>query len=401
MSRVNLSAAEARRIALAAQGFARKRPLSRANVRHFRRAMQAIGVLQLDFVNVLMPAHFLMIWSRLGPYDRARFERFLYDSRKYTEQWAHEASIVAVDDWPLLAHRRRSFRMYKSSALNAYSRKTAYLRDVLEQVRTQGATTAHDLPPVASAKGKPGDWHRPIPRSAVDYHFGRGALAVRKRLENFQRVYDLPERLIDEPHLSCDVMPADADRALVAKSAHSLGIATARDIADYYRMNLRDVSPRIEELREEGVVRRVRVEGWDDDAFLAVGAKIPRDISGACLLSPFDPVVWYRPRAARIFGFEYRIEIYVPAAKRRWGYYVLPFRQGDELTARVDLKADRQCSILRVQRAHLEQGAALTPTAEALAAELCALAEWQALGSIKVEKRSIFEKELARCLRKV
>lgn len=399
--RVSLSIAEARRIALAAQGFQRDRPSSRVDARHFRRALRAIGVLQLDFVNVLIPAHFLMIWSRLGAYDRVRFERFLYDSREFIEQWAHEASVVSIEDWPLLSHRRREFSLYKSSALNNYRKRRSYLENVLLQVREQGALTAHDLPPVKTPKGKPGDWHRPIPRSAVDYHFGRGALAVRTRQDNFQRVYDLPQRLIDEPHLSQTVDRVDAERALVAKSADRLGIATARDIADYYRMKLRDVEPRLAELCESGDISSATVEGWEESAYLSSSAVVPRAMSGACLLSPFDPVVWYRPRAERLFGFEYRIEIYVPANKRRWGYYVLPFRIGDGIRARVDLKADRAAGVLRVQGAYLEAGADAAEVASMLAQELVALANWLKLDDVTVEKCRQFEKTLAGCIRKV
>jgi uncharacterized protein YcaQ len=393
--RTRISAGEARRIALAAQGFDRARPKAATDVRHFRRALAAIGVLQLDFVNVLMPAHFFMIWSRLGAYDRERFEKYLYHSGEHTEQWAHEASIVSCDDWPLLAHRRDAHQPWKNSPLNKMRNSKAYLDKILEAVRTQGALTSHDLPPVKAPKRNPGDWQRSVPRSGLEYHFGKGNLAVRRRLKNFQRVYDLPERVIADDVRSTTICKEDAERELLRKGAASLGIATAHDIADYYRMTTRDSLPRLQELVEEGELEDVRVDGWSDTAFLSRGALSPRRISGASLLSPFDPVVWFRPRAKRIFDFDYRIEIYVPAAKRRWGYYVLPFRVGDAIAARVDLKADRKAATLIVQNAHLEGGADAQKTALALAKELQALAQWLELGQVETKKANAFEKTLA------
>jgi len=393
--RVRVTAAEARRIALAAQGFDRTRPSNPNDVRHYRRAMAAIAVLQLDFVNVLIPAHFLMIWSRLGPYDCDRFERFLYDSGEHIEQWAHEASIVASSDWPLLAHRRNGFRQWKNSPLNKMPNRREYLDSVLDTVREGGATASSHLPPVPGPKRKPGDWHRSVPRWALEHHFGKGNLAVRRRLKNFQRVYDLPERIIEKQFVDTSMQQFDSERELLRKASKSLGIATVRDLADYYRMTNRDAEPRIQELVEEGALTKVEVDGWSDTAFLASSAKSPRCIPGASLLSPFDPVVWFRPRAERLYGFEYRIEIYVPADKRRWGYYVLPFREGDNITARVDLKADRQQSVLRVQNAHLEAIADSGTTAAALAQELRALAEWLNLERVTIEKASAFELALA------
>lgn len=393
--RTRVTAAEARRIALAAQGFDRARPSNPSDIRHFRRTMSSISVLQLDYVNVLIPAHFLMIWSRLGAYDRDRFERYLYDSGEYIEQWAHEASIVASSDWPLLAHRRRDHQQWKNSPINRLPNRRTYLDGVLEKVRTSGEISSQDLPPVAGPKRQPGDWHRSIPRSALEHHFGKGNLAVRRRLKNFQRVYDLPERIIDEQYRCDSIRQVDAERELLRKASDALGIATARDLADYYRMNLRDATPRLNELVEEGVLAEVAVDHWSESAFLASSARSPRSIPGVSLLSPFDPIVWYRPRAERLYGFEYRIEIYVPAEKRRWGYYVLPFRQGDRITARVDLKADRKASVLRVQNAHVEAGTDPRSTAAALADELRSLADWLSLDCVNIEKASAFEQTLA------
>lgn len=397
--RVSVSAAEARRIALAAQGFDKKRPAAPSDIRHFRRAMRDISVLQLDFVNVLIPAHFLMIYSRLGAYDRGRFERYLYDSGEHTEQWAHEASIVSTTDWPLLAHRRREYQQWKTSPLHKLPDKHAYLRQILKRVEQFGSITSKDLPSVDGPKRKPGDWHRSVPRWALEHHFGKGKLAVRRRLTNFQRVYDLPERLIDDRVRSASIRKPDAQRELLRKASNALGVATCQDLADYYRMTPTDAAPRIDELVDDGILTPVDVDGWSQQAYLAASARSPRSIPGASLLSPFDPMVWYRPRAMRLFGFEYRIEIYVPAPKRRWGYYVLPFRQGDEITARVDLKSDRKASILMVQNAHIEERADTVETAVALSNELVTLAKWLNLDKVKVRKSSAFEKALAGALR--
>ncbi len=382
--RTDISAAEARRIALAAQGFDKSRPGAPDDARHYRRAMRHVGVLQLDFVNVLVPAHFLILWSRLGNYDQSRLEKYLYDSREFTEQWAHEASIVRVSDWPLLEHRRRAWAPWRRDPLKTLDDPDAYLQDILHQVERQGGVTANDLPAAASSpRRNPGDWHRPVQRWALEHHFGRGKLCVQKRLGNFQRVYDLPERLIDEAHRNRRVAQEDAERQLLRQAAASLGIATLRDLADFYRMTPRDVAPRIDELVDEGSLTPVAVEGWRDRAYLSDKARFPRSIGGASLLSPFDPVVWFRPRAERLFGFEYRIEIYVPEAKRRWGYYVLPFRVGDRIVARVDLKADRRERALLVKALHHEPGTNSAKTESALNAELELLAAWLGLEAVR------------------
>jgi len=357
--------------------------------------MRTLGALQLDFVNVLLPAHFLIIWSRLGPYDRNRFERFLYRSGEFTEQWAHEASIVPLSHWPLLRHRRQSFKHWKNSPILSLPNPEQYLAGILAEVRKRGALTASDLAPVAGPKPRAGDWHRSIPRRALDYHFGRGRLAVRERLPNFQRRYDLSERLIEDSYRAHRVNKAEADRELLRQAATSLGVATLHDLADYYRMSPRDAAPRITELIEEGELQAVQVQDWREPAYLARSARVPRRIGGASLLSPFDPVVWFRPRAQRVFGFEYRIEIYVPQAKRKWGYYVLPFRLGDRLVARVDLKADRHNKVLLVQAAHTESEINEDASVVSLAQELHALREWLDLETIKVNSHGRFARSLA------
>lgn len=398
--RVSVSLPEARRIALAASGFDHGRTLSgRLDARHVRRVLSRLGLVQLDFVNVLMPAQNLIFWSRLGAYDRSRLHDVLYRRREYTEQWAHEASIVPVEAWPLLAWRRRAHRLHEGSPLRSLRNWRRYLDDVLRRVDECGGLTANDLPAVPGPERRPGDWHRSIPRRALEFHFARGELAIADRLPNFQRVYDLADRLIPAPLRLAEYSREDASRELLRIAARAMGIASLRDLADYYRMSPREAGLRIAELQEEGELTPVAVEGWDEPAYLARGAKSPRRIPGAALLSPFDPVVWYRPRAERLFGFHYRIEIYVPASKRRWGYYVLPFRQDDRLVARVDLKADRAESRLLVRAAYPEASVDTGVCAAALSGELRRLAAWLGLERIDVARRNDLGRALARAVK--
>lgn len=395
MTRKQLSKGDARRIAIAAQALHKSWPVGEVNKGHIRRVVQTLGLLQLDFVNVLIPAHYLVVFSRLGPYQRERFDRLIYRSGEFTEQWAHEASIIPMDAWPLFEYRRKTFTPWSNSPITKLGVDSAYLDQVIEIVRQKGPVTCRDLPPFDEPKRKLGEWHRSVPRWALEYHFGVGRVAVADRLPNFQRVYDLPERLIDEEHRTQRVSEHDARRELLRRAATACGIATAKDLADYYRMRPLDAQPRLRELVEEGAITEVSVEGWAETAYLSANVPVPRRVDASALLSPFDPLVWFRPRAERLFGFHYRIEIYVPERKRKWGYYVLPFLLGDRIVARVDLKADRRSSTLLVQAAHLEEGAVAPGVARALTEELRELSAWLGLTAIKVGRRG----SLARTLR--
>jgi len=357
--------------------------------------MQTLGVLQLDYVNVLVPAHYLVVWSRLGAYDCKRFNRHVYGNGDYTEQWAHEASIVPTSVWPLLAHRRAAYEPSQYNPIRKLRNRKAYLAAVLTQVRRDGPVTAADLPAVPGPKRKPGDWHRSVPRWALEYHFARGDLAVTNRMANFQRVYDLPERIIPEVHLAATPGKEQAHRELLRRAADAMGVATRHDMADYFRLSPREVLSRVDELVEEGHLTPVDVEGWKEPGYLSSRARLPRSVEGASLLSPFDPVVWFRPRAERLFDFHYRIEIYVPEAKRRWGYYVLPFRMDDRIVARVDLKADRKNGRLLVLAAHEEPGISGKRCAARLADELTSLSKWLTLESIHVSPNSDLARAIA------
>lgn len=389
-----LTISEARRLALAAQGFAGASATSPPGMNDIERVIRRQGLLQLDFVNVLVPAHYLVVYSRLGVYDRQILDRLVYGQGLFTEQWAHEASIVPTEAWPLLRFRREEFRPYPASPIMQLRNKKKYLSEVIEIIEKQGAVKASDLPAVKGPKRKPGDWHRSVARSALEYHFGSGRLAVTKRLPNFQRVYDLPERVIDPDHLAKRMPKDEAQRALLLHAATALGVATLSDLADYYRLSVREARERVGELEEQGALRPVLVDGWSKPAYVPATADIAPPAESCALLSPFDPLVWCRPRTERLFDFHYRIEIYQPAAGRKWGYYVLPFLLDDRIVARVDLKADRAASRLLVLAAHAEPGIDESRTCARLAQEMRRIAAWLGLESVRASRRGTFARRL-------
>jgi uncharacterized protein YcaQ len=302
-----------------------------------------------------------------------------------------------------LRHRmeRRDTRAYFAALMKKHPDYAAW---VLEHVKDNGPVTAEDMPDREGvARRIPNSWARSVPRAALESHFGQGRLAVVERKPNFARVYDLAERVIPKEHHARVVGPEEAQRELVLLAARAYGVATVADLADYYRMPAPVARVRVQELVESGALEEARVEEWREPAYVmpedARDARwAPRSIDAAALLSPFDPVVWFRPRASRLFDFDYRIEIYVPAAKRKWGYYVLPFLLGDRIVARVDLKADRAAKRVLVLAAHLEGHAHAEAVAPALARELRALATWLALDGVAVRSRSSLSRAIASAL---
>ena len=394
-----LSVAEARRIALAAQGFDRPRP-RRVKAGDLVRTIRRLNLVQIDYVNVLVPAQYQVPFSRLGPYRKSLLDDVVYRGRQFTEQWAHEASIVPVETWPLLRHRMETHRVRPWGFEKFLEKHADYAAWVVEQVRERGALTADDFPvPEGVADRIPGAWHGSVQRAVLEAHFGRGVMAVMERRSDFSRVYELAERIIPSQHHQRRLSREESQRELVLRAARAHGVATARDLADYYRMSLRDTRPRIAELVEAGDLREVRVHGWREPAWLHRDARTPASIRAETLLSPFDPVIWFRPRAQRLFQFDYRIEIWVPREKRKWGYYVLPFLLGESLVARVDLKADRDQRTLRVIAAYIEPKAKAPVVAEALARELKTMAKWLELESVAIERRGDLARHLSAAAR--
>jgi uncharacterized protein len=391
-----LSLAEARRVAVAAQGFDRPRPRGKVTLGDLRRTIHHLGLLQIDYVNVLVPAHYQVLFSRLGPYDKSHLHDLVYRRREFTEQWAHEASIVPVEIWPLLDHRRQTHRVRPYGFEKTLERYPEYVARLLDEVRQRGPLTTDDVPELeGDASRIPGAWHPKTSRAVLEAHFGKGLLAVADRRPDFARVYDLAERVIPPEHHGLEVNSEESQRQLLCRAARAHGVGTADDLADYYRMPVGEAKPRLNELVESGELRMVKVEGWRQPAYLHPEAKLPEQIDAASLISPFDPLIWRRPRAERLFGFDYRVEIFVPKPKRRWGYYVLPFLLGDRLVARVDLKADRTERRLLVLAAYLETHASAGPVAGALAAELLTMAGWLGLESVVVARQGDLARPLA------
>ncbi|HMK72785.1 MAG TPA: crosslink repair DNA glycosylase YcaQ family protein [Myxococcaceae bacterium] len=402
MLRDTLSLAEARRIALAAQRFHLPRPTARPGLAEVRATLNGLGLIQIDHVNLVVPAHYQVPFSRLGPYPRRLLDTLVYRRREFTEQWAHEASILPMAHWPLLRHRMDTRRVRPYGFERFLRRHPAYLAEILESVRTRGPLTAGDLPaPPGGERRLAHSWYGTVPRAVLEAYFARGTLAVADRRPNFARVFDLAERIVPEAHRRRRLEPAEAERELLHLAARAHGVGTAADLADHYRMSVREARPRLHELVESGVLRRVRVEEWREPAYLHREALLPARVEATALLSPFDPVLWFRPRAERLFDFHHRNEIFTPPAQRRWGACVLPFLLGERLVARVDLKALRPERRLRVGAAFLEPGVRPGPVAEALAAELGLLARWLELDALEVGRRGNLARTLASAVRRL
>lgn len=379
-----LSAAQARRIVLAAQGLADPRPTGRIDRRHLRRVFDRLGLVQIDSVNVLVRSHYLPLFSRLGPYDRDLLDRFAYDHREAFEYWGHAASLIRSDLHPALR-----WRMADDHGYAGMRRWAAANAEVIDRVRravlTDGPLGASDLEDRTRRKGPWWDWGDV--KRALEHLFHDGAVGAKRR-GNFERVYADPAHVLPEDVLAAPTPDEEtALRTLLDQSARGHGVGTATDLADYFRLPITRVRPLLEAMADEGALERVQVEDWGQPAFRHPDARLPRRVHAAALVSPFDSVMWERDRVERVFGLHYRIEIYVPEPRRVHGYYVLPFLLGDRYVARVDLKADRAGSRLLVQAAHAEPGVDHGEVAPALAAELRAMADWLALDDVDVRDR--------------
>ncbi|MFN3216457.1 MAG: winged helix-turn-helix domain-containing protein [Acidimicrobiales bacterium] len=383
--RDSLRADEARRIALAAQGFADPAPIGRVDRRHLRRVMNRIGLLQLDSVPVVIRTQYLPLFSRLGPYRPRLLDEIAYRDDEWFEGWAHEASLLPVGDEPLYRWMRERAAAGGTwgGLVELAEREPHYVADVLAEVADRGPLRAGDL---SDPRPRAGEWwgSRSVGQLALDWLFRIGVVGVR-RTPTFEKEFDLLERIVPAAiRAQPTPAPADAIRALLGRAGAALGVATAEDLVDYHRLPKREAKALIGDLVEAGELIPVDVEGWGAPAFRHVDARCPRSIGAVTLLSPFDPVVWHRPRARRLFGFDYRIEIYVPPAKRRWGYYVLPLLAGDELVGRLDCKTHRDRSALEVRAAFAEPGRATAAVAVAAAAATADLAQLVGADAVEV-----------------
>ena len=398
-----LSAYQARSIALAAQGLQQSGKLvsKELNIYALRRTFQDIGVLQIDAVSVVARSHLLVLRSRLGSSQERLLEvlnRSAYKRRDLTEYWCHEASYLPVQDWPLFKWRMQEAQSGKvwKGIWEFVTNNRKFVEAVHEKIRDLGPSSAGQL---GSQKKKGSWWSWSDTKIALEWLFWVGAVAVSHR-ENFTRFYDLSERVLPAEILGSALPANQAQRELILKASRHLGVATAEDLVDYHRLPKVEGKKRVGELAEDKLLREVVVEGWDRPGYMHPKTSFEQTTSRSVLLSPFDPLVWFRPRARRLFDFDYRLEIYIPAEKRIHGYYVLPFLDRNKLRARVDVKANSEKNILEVRGAYGEGRTVDQETAESLAHELQALASWRNLDGLKIGKRGNLANPLKRILSK-
>jgi uncharacterized protein YcaQ len=396
MSRT-LSASQARRIALAAQGLAASKPEKPVRPAAFHKLARRLGAIQIDSVNVFVRTHYMPAFARLGPYPPALLEKAAWGRRpSLFEYWGHAASFMPVEQQPLFRWRMEAGRQNRRSGeMSAFAaERRGYIDQVLSEIARRGPVTGADF--ATDGPRKSGWWEWSEGKIALEWLFRAGLITTKTR-RGFERVYDLTERVIAPAIMALPTpSPADAKRELVLISARAMGVATIADVADYFRLLQADVRAAVRDLVEAGSLGEVRVEGWREKAYLDASARLPRRASGAALLSPFDNMVWRRERTERMFETRYRIGLYTPADQREHGYYVLLFLLGERVAAQVDLKADRKAGVLLVQAAHLEPGADEGLTAAALASELRSAAAWQGLSGITVAKKGGLSTALSR-----
>jgi uncharacterized protein len=391
-----ISIAQARRFALAAQGLDRPRPTGRIDVRHFRRVVDDLGVIQLDSVNAFSRAHYMPFFSRLGSYSRDALDQWLWRSQEMFEYWGHEASLM-----PVARHRLWRWKMDGNHGWDRVQQirrdHPGYMDSVLEQVRERGPLRTADLhdPGERDASAM---WGWSKGKVALEALFMEGHVTAADR-PNFVRMYDLTERVVPHEHHRAEGLDREAAQTeLLMLAARSMGVATMADISDYYRIRMPQARPLVRRLSSEGRLVEVDVDGWDGPTYLHPDARLPRRVEGRALLSPFDNLIWFRDRVERMWDFHYRIEIYVPEAKRVYGYYVLPFLLDGDLVARVDLKTDRNAGRLLVKGAWLEPGADEGRAARELGEELAMVAGWLEMEGVEVLYNGDLAKTLAKQL---
>ena len=398
---MSLTVLQARRIALAAQGFTRPRPGLDGDVtsRHLNRIIERLGFFQIDSVNVLVRAHYMPLFSRLGPYDRELLHRAASRRpRRLFEYWAHEAALVDVNLWQAFQFRMESGARMWGNMARIIQEKPEFVAWVLDEVREKGPLTAREVEHDAPRDKDNWGWNWSEVKMALEYLFYKGQVTAARRNSAFERVYDLPERVIPQAQFDGEPLESrEAHRVLVSHAARALGVGTAQCFRDYFRMSPELTRIAIDDLVEAGELVPTAVTGWKRQAYLHRDAVQPRKVTARALLSPFDPLIFERTRTEQLFGFRYRIEIYVPAHKRVHGYYVLPFLLGDRLVARVDLKADRQSGSLIVHGAWAESHAP-EHTADELAAELWAMARWLGLDDVVPPVKGDLTGELTKAL---
>ena len=377
-------------MALAAQGLGAPKP-ARVTKRHLLATIQRLGLLQIDSVNVLVRAHYFPPFSRIGPYPTEWLDDLAYRKRRLFEYWGHAASLIPVDLFSSLRWRmeraKQGIGVYRGW-VNFAKENAGLIQEVLDQIRQHGPAGAGDVEKAIKQEQlakKAGWWEWSDSKTALEWLFWSGLVTTSTR-RNFERVYDLTERVYPDLYNGNIPDRAIAQRELVATAARALGVATENDLSDYFRLKINETRPRIRELVEAGELLEVKVEGWRQPAYLSSSARIPRSLEVGTFLSPFDPLLWERKRTERLFGFRYRIEIYTPVAQRQHGYYVLPFLFGQNFVARLDLKADRTNNVLRVVGAFAEPQTEPKTFVHAVAAELQSMAAWLGLEKIAISK---------------
>lgn len=383
-----LSLKHARRLALAAQGFNSRQPPATIKAAHVMQLIERLGVLQIDSVNALVRSHYLPLFSRLGNYPRTLLEQAAWSQgrqRKLFEYWGHEASLLPVELYPLMRWRMQRASqgegIYQQLAKFGREQQTVIAR-VLQTVREQGALGAGSISTRQDRAGPWWDWS--AEKHALEWLFAAGEVTVAGR-RGFERLYDLPERVLPAAIVNHpDIEESDAQRGLLLHAVKALGVGTEKDVRDYFRQDPAPARRGLAELVEEGAVQRVQVQGWRHPAYTLPGLTVPRKVAASALLSPFDSLIWERARTERLFDFHYRLEIYTPAHKRIYGYYVLPFLHNERIAARIDLRAERAAGRLAVHAVHEEQPGLDDEGMHALASHLRQLANWLELPHVLI-----------------